>query len=162
MARQDYDAHRMQILRQLQDSAFSMWVLGADTIWSYPTVLTLHTVGLAILVGAVVVVDLRVLGVGRAVPPDTIARLYRFVWIGFLINLASGVVLFVVQAADRATQTVFGVKLSLIAIAFVLTLRLQRHLRAGGVLPGRTRTMAAVSLACWVAAIAAGRLMAYL
>jgi hypothetical protein len=44
----------------------------------------------------------------------------------------------------------------------VLTLRLERHLRGDAVLPARARTMAATSLACWVAAIAAGRLMAYL
>ena len=52
----------MSILRALQDSAFSMWVVGSDTIWSFPTVLTLHTVGLAILVGAATIID----QIGRA------------------------------------------------------------------------------------------------
>jgi hypothetical protein len=149
------------MLRTLQDSAFSAWVLGADTIWSYPTVLTLHTVGLAILVGAAIVVDLRLLGVGRAVPLASVARLYRFVWIGFIINLASGIVLFVVQAADRAEQTVFYVKLAFIVVAFALALRLERYLRAGDDAAARGRSLAVVSLVCWLGAIVTGRLMAY-
>ena len=40
------------MLQRLQDSAFSMWVVGSDSLWSYPTILTLHTVGLALIVGA--------------------------------------------------------------------------------------------------------------
>ena len=152
----------MNALRQLQDSAFSMWVLGSDSIWSYPTVLTLHTVGLAILVGAAMVVDLRILGIGAGVPLRTVAALYRYVWIGFLINLVSGVILFVVQAADRAVQPVFYVKLALIVIAFALALSLQRHVRSDATVEPRARRVAVVSLVCWMAAIAAGRLMAYL
>ena len=150
------------MLRALQDSAFSAWVLGSDSIWSYPTVLTLHTAGLAILVGAAVIVDLRLLGVGRVVPLSSVARLYPFIWLGFLINLASGVVLFVAQAADRATQPIFYVKLACIAVAFALALRLKRHMTADLDAPAPARPLAAVSLFCWVAAIVAGRLMAYI
>jgi hypothetical protein len=151
----------MTSLRQLQDSAFSMWVLGSDSIWSYPTVLTLHTIGLAILVGAAMVIEFRILGIGAGVPLRTIRGLYRYVWIGFLINLASGVVLFVVQAADRAVQPVFYVKLAFIAVGFVLVLQPRRQLAADAALPPTARLSAVISLVCWVAAIAAGRLMAY-
>jgi hypothetical protein len=152
----------MAMLHQLQDSAFSMWVLGSDSIWSYPTVLTLHTVGLAILVGAAMVIDLRILGVGTGVPLRTVATLYRYVWVGFLINLVSGVVLFVVQAADRAVQPVFYVKLGFIIVAFALALTLRRHVVSDAALAPGVRPLAVISLVCWVAAIAAGRLMAYL
>ena len=149
------------MLRSLQDSAFSAWVLGSDTIWSYPTILTLHTVGLAILVGAAMVIDLRVLGVGGAVPLHSLRGLYRVVWIGFIVNLASGVVLFVVQAADRAAQPVFYIKLAFIGVGFWLALALQRHLVTDVGQPARVRPMAAISLVCWLAAIVTGRLMAY-
>jgi hypothetical protein len=149
------------MLRSLQDSAFSAWVLGSDSIWSYPTVLTLHTVGLAILVGAAMVIDLRLLGVGRGVPLASVARLYRLVWVGFVINLGSGIVLFVVQAADRAGQTVFYVKLAFIVVAFALALALKRHLHAADDAPTRGRPLAVISLVCWLGAIVTGRLMAY-
>ena len=150
----------MQLLERLQDSAFSMWVLGSDSIWSYPTILTLHTVGLAILVGAALIIDLRLLGLGRAVPLTTIRGLYRYVWIGFVINLLSGIVLFVVQAADRAVQPIFYVKLAFITVAFAIALVLTRRaFDTPG--DGSMRGLALISLVCWVAAIAAGRLMAY-
>ena len=53
-------------LHTLQNSAFSAWVVGSDSIWAYPMILTMHTVGLGIVVGAAVIVDLRLLGVAPA------------------------------------------------------------------------------------------------
>ena len=152
----------MGMLRTLQDSAFSAWVLGSDSIWSYPTILTLHTVGLAILVGAALIIDLRLLGFGAGIPVSALERLYPLVWTGFAINLASGVVLFVVQAADRIAQPVFLLKLGFIAVAFGTTLAIRRHVSAGDRSAVRLRGSAAASLVCWAGAIVAGRLMAYL
>ena len=67
----------MAFLRSLQNSAFTNWFLGSDSIWTYPTVLTLHTVGMAMLVGASVVVALRLLNVGTGVPLARLLPLYR-------------------------------------------------------------------------------------
>jgi len=53
----------MAFFKSLQDSDFTNWFLGSDSIWTYPTVLTLHTVGMAMLVGASIIVHLRVLQV---------------------------------------------------------------------------------------------------
>ena len=77
----------MAFFRSLQNSAFTEWLLGSDSIWTYPTVLTLHTVGMAILVGASFVIHLRVLQVARAIPLRRLLPLYRFIWIGFAISL---------------------------------------------------------------------------
>src|SRR4051794_37440998 len=93
----------------LQDSAFSAWVVGSDSIWAYPMILTMHTVGLGIVVGAAVVIDLRLLGVGPGIPLEEVGRVFPLFWTGFLINLISGVMLFVSEAADKATQPVFMV-----------------------------------------------------
>jgi hypothetical protein len=106
--------------RSLQDSAFTEWFLGSDSIWTYPTVLTLHTVGMAILVGASFVIHLRVLQVARDVPLRRLLPLYRFIWIGFAINLLSGLILFVTEAADRIADPVFDVKMASIAAALWL------------------------------------------
>src|ERR1041385_6651251 len=110
----------MAFFARLQNSAFTEWFLGSPSIWAYPTVLTLHTVGMAILVGASFVVNLRVLQVAGLIPLHRLKPLYRFVWIGFAINLASGLVLFVTEAADRAVDRVFYIKLASIAAALVL------------------------------------------
>jgi len=76
-------------LHTLQNSAFSAWVVGSDSIWAYPMILTMHTVGLGIVVGAAVIVDLRLLGVGPGVPLDEVKRLFPIFWVGFFINLVS-------------------------------------------------------------------------
>ena len=156
----------MAFFRSLQDSAFTEWFLGSASIWTYPTVLTLHTVGMAILVGASFVIHLRVLQVARDVPLRRLLPLYRFIWIGFAINLLSGLILFVTEAADRIADPVFAVKMVSIAAALWLGVIVKRRAidRPGApdVTTGLSRSMAAASLALWTIAIVAGRLMAYL
>ena len=58
----------MAFFNWLQNSAFTDWLLGSESVWAYPTVLTLHTAGLAALVGSSAVLQLRLLGVAPAVP----------------------------------------------------------------------------------------------
>jgi len=156
----------MAFFQRLQASAFTEWFLGSPSIWAYPTVLTLHTVGMAILVGASFVINLRVLQVSGLIPLHRLAPLYRFIWIGFAINLASGLILFVTEAADRVVDRVFYVKLGSIAVALVLTVVVRRRsiqpAAAPPVASVQTRSLAAASLGMWTIAIVAGRLMAYL
>jgi hypothetical protein len=153
-------------LQTLQNSAFSAWVVGSDSIWAYPMILTMHTVGLAIVVGAAVIIDLRLLGVGPGIPLEEIDRVFPLFWIGFFINLVSGVVLFVSEATDKATQPVFLIKLLLVISGVVVTSRLRRlafaDRPAPAQPPSRARTLAVTSLVLWAGAIVAGRLMAYL
>ena len=153
-------------LRALQDSAFAAWVVGSDSLWAYPMILTMHTVGLGIVVGAAVIIDLRLLGVGPAIPLDEINRVFPLFWVGFVINLVSGVMLFVSEAVDKATQPVFLVKLFFVITGVVVTARIRRLVvgdaATAGSVPSRSRTLAMASLALWAGAIVAGRLMAYL
>jgi len=153
------------MLERLQDSAFSQWVVGSESLLAYPTILTLHTFGLALVVGAAVVVDLRTLGVGAAIPLSTLRRAFTIFWVGFAINLASGLVLFSAEAAEKGTQPVFFIKVTLIVIALVITARIRRHVLASDHVAqpaSRARLLASASLVLWAGAIVAGRLMAYL
>ena len=156
----------MAFFRSLQDSAFTDWFLGSDSIWTYPTVLTLHTVGMAMLVGASVVVHLRVLRVGVGFPLERLRTLYRVIWLGFAINLVSGVILFITEAADRAVDPVFYIKLGSIGLALWLGVLVKHRLIDRVDAPLATirtaRVMAFSSLGLWTVAIVAGRLMAYL
>ena len=154
------------MLEWLQNCAFSQWVVGSDSLLAYPTVLTLHTVGLGVVVGVATILNLRLLGVGAGIPLQEMRPLFRLFWAGFLINLVSGLVLFASAAVEKAGQPVFYVKLSCIAIAVAVTVRIRR--RAFGAddhridAPAGTRALAGLSLALWTGAIVAGRLMAYL
>jgi uncharacterized protein DUF6644 len=153
------------MLQSLEGSAFSQWVVGSDSLLAYPTILTLHTVGLALVVGAAVIVDLRTLGVGEAIPLDTLRQAYRVFWSGFVINLLSGLVLFASEATTKGVQPVFYVKLTLIATALAVTSAIRRRTltpRGTAAIPASARPLAIASLVLWGAAIVAGRLMAYL
>ena len=156
----------MSAFQRLQQSAFTDWFLGSPSIWAYPTVLTLHTVGMAILVGASFVINLRVLQVSGLIPLHRLQPLYRFVWIGFAINLVSGVILFISEAADRVVDPVFGIKMASIAVALALGLVVKRRaidrMDAPQAATVQTRSLAAAALGMWTVAIVAGRLMAYL
>ena len=156
----------MGVFRSLQDSAFTEWLLGSESIWTYPTVLTLHTIGMAILVGASFVVHLRILSVADGIPLRRLRQLYRFIWLGFIINLATGLVLFVTQAADRIVDPVFYVKIGSIAGALWFGALVKRRAidpaSAPAVPTRQSRSLSAASLGLWIVAIVAGRLMAYL
>jgi hypothetical protein len=149
-------------LQSLQNSAFSQWVVGSDSIWAYPMILTMHTVGLGIVVGAAAILDLRLLGIGPGIPVQEMRRILPLFWVGFFINLVSGLMLFTSEAADKATQPVFLVKLLLVGIGVVVTARLKRVAFDVASPPAHVRTLAKVSLSVWAGAIVAGRLMAYL
>jgi hypothetical protein len=118
---------------------------------------------MAMLVGASVVIALRVLQVGANIPLSRLGGLYRIIWTGFAINLASGLVLFVTEAADRVVDPVFYIKLGAIALALWLGVIVKRRaIDRPSAASGALRSMAGASLILWTVAIVAGRLMAYL
>jgi hypothetical protein len=152
------------LLASLEASAFSTWLRESPSVWAYPTILTLHTLGLGVLVGANWMVDLRVLGAGSAIPLGVLSRAFPIMWTGFWLNAISGVLLFVSDPI-RGTTTLFMWKLAIIAVGVALVLLLKRKVYGRGVEMDRAsfgvKTMAALSLVIWLAAIATGRWMAY-
>ena len=150
----------------LEGSAIAVWTRESPSIWAYPTVLTLHTVGLGVLVGANAVIDFTLLGFAPRLPIPSLAPLYRFMWGGFAINAVTGVMLFASDATTKARQPVFYIKLTLIALALLVTAVIRRTVDRGpalrGVDAGPGRRLAALSLLLWAGAVTAGRLMAYL
>jgi hypothetical protein len=156
----------LELFGSLENMPFSTWLRESSSVWAYPTILTLHTLGLAVLVGANWMVDLRVLGVARNIPLSVMAKAFPIMWIGFWINAVSGAMLFAADATSKGATTLFASKLVLIAVGVVLMLRLKRRIygreREGAATSGGARLLAGLSLAVWVAAIAAGRFMAYI
>jgi len=149
----------------LESSGFSTWLRESNSIWGYPMILTLHTVGLALLVGANIVLDLRLLGFAQRLPLEELTRAFRIMWIGFWINAVTGAALFAADATTRGTSRLFISKLFLVAFGVLVIVAIRRQVF--GATPDQPRigvsakVLAATSLAVWVAAITAGRLMAY-
>jgi hypothetical protein len=155
-----------EFLLRLQESDFGVWVSSAPTLFAYPTILMLHTVGLAMIVGPAWVLDLRLLGYGARLPVETLRGAFRVMWIGFFINASTGIALFISEADEKGLKWIFWVKLAAIALALVVTTRLRRAVFDGGeapdVAPPKARSLAKASLVLWLVAITAGRLMAYI
>ena len=155
------------MLIYLQETRLALWVSGSSSLLGYPAILTLHTIGLALLVGAGVAVDLRLLGVARGTPLSALAPLFRIMWIGLAINTVSGVLLFIADAVRKGSQPIFAVKLLCVAgaVAVLVMIRsLVLHPSSAVTIAAstRARTLAMASLVLWTGAIVAGRLMAYL
>jgi len=153
-------------LLRLQESNFGVWVSSAPTILAYPTILMLHTVGLAMVVGPAWVLDMRLLGVGARLPIETLRGAFRIMWIGFFINASTGIALFISEADDKGMKWIFWLKLVSIALALVVTSRLKGQVfgerPVTDVVPPPVKRLAVSSLALWMVAITAGRLMAYI
>ena len=131
-------------------------------MWALPTVLTLHTMGMGVLVGASWVLDLRLLGVGRNVPLSSYRWVFPVLWIGLIINIVTGLLLFIKDPIKWGTAMPFFVKM-LLVIASVVTLMPARSLVLGGTEGKRdVRFLAIASILAWTGAVTAGRLLAYL
>lgn len=154
-------------LAWLESLSVATWTRESGSIWAYPTILTLHTAGLSVVVGASAVMDLRLLGFAPGIPLRSLEPLFRLIWSAFAVNAASGILLFLADATVKGTQPVFYVKLAFIGCALwnVSAIR-STFFRSPGSPPVdvvlRGRRLAGWSLFLWSAAITAGRLMAYL
>jgi hypothetical protein len=156
----------MEMLAALQASPLSTWVREASTIWAYPTVLTLHTIGLGVLVGVNAAVDLRVLGFGTRIPLEPMEKFFPAMWAGFWVNAVTGFLLFAADPIEKGTTVLFAIKLGLVVAGVVLMVALRRALyRKTAERPlsvsHPAKAFAAASLFVWVTATAAGRMMAY-
>jgi hypothetical protein len=156
----------MGVLAWLESLPLSVWVHESPSVWAQPTVLTLHTMGMAVLVGASWVLDLRLLGISRKVPLSAFRWVFRAVMVGLIVNLVTGVLLFAQRATSLGTAIPFLIKMGLV-IASVATMVPLRSLvlRSDAdqcEVSGSARLLAIASILAWSGAITAGRLLAYL
>lgn len=134
----------------------------------YPAANVAHVLGAVLLVGPILLFDLRVLGVGSRLPVAALAR-HALPWsaAGLAMQAASGFLLFTVEATSLAANPVLLAKLLLVVLGLANIAAF--HLGPGrrldwtdGVAPPMARVFAALSLAIWLMVLVAGRLIAYL
>lgn len=133
--------------------------------WGYAGINALHILGIALLVGSVVPLNLRLLGLWRErVPRETAVRLLVPVAAaGLALAVAAGLLLFSIRAREYSNVAFLQAKLALVVIGTAAAL--VAHLRHGFLLASapaaRLRVHAFVSLGCWIGALACGRLIAF-
>jgi hypothetical protein len=140
----------------LESTAFSVWMRESPSLFAFPMILAVHTIGLGMLAGVDAAHDLRMLGVASRIPEAAFDRFLPVMWIGLGVNAISGVALLLGYPTKALTNPVFYLKLAFIAVALVLVNAIRRR-RAFGA----PKALAVASLVCWTGAIVAGRLLAY-
>jgi hypothetical protein len=145
------------------------WVgtLVAESLWGYPLLETLHTLGMALLIGSLGLINLRVLGYKPQLPILGTRDLLPLAWLGFTINALSGTALFTSDAVLFFESYTFRIKMLLIVLgginAAILGAKIFREVPAGEVVTPTigAKWIAASSLVFWMGAVIAGRLIAY-
>ncbi|HSU88497.1 MAG TPA: hypothetical protein VLL56_06660 [Terriglobia bacterium] len=156
----------MDFLLRLEQSGFSTWIRESSSLFAFPGVLLLHTIGMGVVVGINAGIDLRILGIAPALPLAPMERFLPILWVGFWVNAATGVILVVADATTKLSNPDFYVKMVFIALA-IINLRMLRNrvfrdpLIDKEPLSTNAKILAVTSLIFWLGAITAGRLMAY-
>ena len=149
----------------VQASPFGQWA--GQSHYAYPVANLVHLLGLVMLVGGIGVVDLRLVGAFRSLPPATLSRVLTPVAIaGLLMMVPSGLTMFAADAESMAGSATFQRKLVLIALALAnaILFRVIWNKRIADwdeSPPLGGKSMAGASLLLWLAVAAHGRLIAY-
>jgi hypothetical protein len=131
--------------------------------WGYAAVLTGHVFGIALLVGPIVALDLRLLGAWASVPREALARvLVPVATTGLALALPTGALLFAVRAPEYGVMPILWLKLALITAGLAQAASLHLGPGLASASERRLRVAGALSLAAWVGALVAGRMIAFL
>jgi len=156
----------MNFLTSLEQSGFSIWVRESGSLFAFPGILLLHTYGMAVLVGIIAAIDLRILGFAPALQLAPLSRMFPLLWLAFWVNAVTGTILLVADATTKMTNPDFGVKMVFIALAVVSQRLIQKRVFGDPQLDkvpftANAKALAVASLVFWLGAITAGRLLAY-
>ncbi|MDJ0623159.1 MAG: hypothetical protein QNJ17_09340 [Desulfocapsaceae bacterium] len=152
----------------LDQSPLALLLRGS--IWIYPAVNTCHILGIALLVGSIVPLDLRLIGIWSRVPLAPLLRvLSTTAALGIGLTLISGMLLFITRASAYMGSTVFLAKMIIVTAGLVNGLIVRRVLSPNNLpvwvdndrVPPTVRTMAGFSLLTWTMALVLGRLIGY-
>ena len=137
------------------------WAAIRESTWAYPALEVVHLAGVALLLGSLVLVELRVLGAGRDVPLPALAKLALPVTLaGFGLAALSGLLLFSSQPGELIANRAFAAKMALVlaAGANAAAFHLRGSLARGD---ATARAQAVASALLWLGVLACGRLIAY-
>ena len=152
--------------KEIEESGLSTWMRESPSLLGFWFVLSIHAIGMGLLVGASALIDLRILGVAPDLPLAPLKGLYRVIWAGFWIQVVSGMFLLIAYPTKALTNPDFYIKLTLIGIAMKIMLMLRNRVfndpsLSEAAIMAKVKVCATWSLIVWVAAVTAGRLLAY-
>ena len=141
-------------LETIERSGLSTWIRESESAYAYYFVLVVHNIGLALLVGTCGVLGARLLGFVPELPFAPLRRYFTFIWIGFWLNVVSGVFLLMAYPTKALTNPLFYVKLVLVAVGVWTLRRIEKEADV-------RRSLALWMLGSWLGVLTAGRALAY-
>ena len=147
---------------------FSAFVVHSP--WAWPAAETLHFIGLAMLIGVIALMDLRLLGVAKRLPFAPLHRLLPWAIAGFSLCLLTGTLFFAGEPFQYIHNSVFWFKILFIALAgtnvlvFYVTdiFHKVENLGPGDDAPPAAKLIAVLSLFLWIGVMYLGRMLPFL
>jgi len=149
----------MGFLVWLEESSLGIFI--RESLWGYPIVLSSHAVGMATVMGVVVALNFRALGYAKDISMLAFDKLFIIGWIGFVINLVSGLILFCNTPTTYFFQGSFQLKIAFIVAGGILMKVVMNSARGVGA-EDMMKVYSGACIACWFGGVITGRLMAYL
>jgi hypothetical protein len=107
----------------LESSPFSVWVKG-DSLWGWPFVVTIHTLGTAVVIGLIFIITLRLLGLFETIPYTSLKRLFPVLWVAFVVEFATGFALWATKPTRYVVDGAFLLKFLFVIVGIALTVYL--------------------------------------
>jgi hypothetical protein len=155
------------MLEWLESSQFSAWI--RNELWGWPLALTLHAFGTALVVGFILIIGLRLLGLFGMIPYALLNRLFPVVWAALVLQFVSGFMLWMAKPTQYVADGAFVLKFLLVVIGIVLTLYFYRTIKreaatwdTKGSASSRGVQLGATAVLVWSVVLIAGRLTAHL
>ncbi len=134
----------------------------------FPTLIALHSVGMAVAVGLTFMVTLHLNRVFTGFKVELIPRLLSIAVWGFILNFITGLALFISRGSEYIDSYIFLIKMLLVVISAIILFWLRQHLKPinltteVSVADRIAKNMSLVSTVTWFGAVISGRLIAYL
>jgi len=157
----------LDFLNKIEQTQFSIWIRESNSIWAFPMLLFVHTLGMSVVTGLNAMIDLVLLGLWPKTAIKPLERLYPLMWTGFWVNAVTGTILLYGDAVSKLTNPDFYVKMGFVFAGMWVLYVMHKKVLADPQLDtapvsGTAKRLAWASLICWFGAITAGRLLAYL
>jgi hypothetical protein len=155
-------------LESLQASPWGVFI--HKKAWAFTSIEVVHVFAVSLLLGTIMIVDLRLLGLTSAKRPftDVAGKVLPFTWAAFVITVAAGALLFISRATDYVASPVFWAKMALIVLAGInmavfefITVRDVAKWNLDSAPPPAARLAGAISISSWVLVIFLGRLIGF-
>lgn len=138
-------------------------------MWGWPFVVTLHTLGTAVIIGLIFVITLRLLGLFETIPYSSLKRLFPVLWVAFVVEFATGFVLWGTKPTRYVADGAFLLKSVFIIVGVTLTVYLYGIMKreassweTSGAVSSDAAKLVAPTLLAWCVVLIAARMTALL